>query len=51
MDFHAPGNGIVWSLNSTSNFTINAEGVVSVAGNLDREVSLFLYMSCGTLCN
>lgn len=42
VDFHVAGHSNVsWSLNSTSNFTINSEGVVSVGGVLDREVRLF----------
>ena len=40
VDFHVAGeSGVTWSLNSTSNFTINSQGVVTVGDVLDREVS------------
>ena len=39
-------SGVTWSLNSTSNFTINSQGtqgVVTVGDVLDREVSETLF--------
>uniref|UniRef100_A0A1X7VA24 Cadherin domain-containing protein n=1 Tax=Amphimedon queenslandica TaxID=400682 RepID=A0A1X7VA24_AMPQE len=41
VDFHVAGeSSVTWSLNSTSNFTINSQGVVSVGDVLDREATL-----------
>ena len=42
VDFHATednAGNITWSLSSYNNFSIDSEGVVTVASNLDREVS------------
>ena len=47
VDFHATednGGNITWSLSSYNNFSIDSEGVVTVASNLDREVSCLQIM-------